>query len=200
MRRRSDAEGAGGGDDSGGGVTVQLFKQKDRNAKGKGHPILFGLPEAEHFNDFPEGGGYPHGFLSRAYAILGVTDVTKVLHVCSGSMRIGLCVDIRPETTPTLVANAQQLPFRDGTFLWVMADPPYSAEYARNLYQTEAVYPNPHSLMAECLRVTAENGRVGFMHHIVPKFRRPSRLVKVFGITQGPGYNIRAWTVIEKHA
>lgn len=179
-------------------MSVQTHKQGDRRTAGTGHPIMFGLPEAEFFGDFPDGGGYPRGFLKRAFSILGVTDPTQVLHVCSGSMRVGVRVDVRPAMSPTVVADARYLPFRDNSFQWIMADPPYSAEYAENLYGVGASYPNPHSLVNECLRVLRFGGRLGFMHHMVPKFHRPGRVLTVYGITQGPGYNIRAWTVLTK--
>lgn len=179
-------------------VTVQSFKQRDPGAKGRGHPIMFGMPESEHFGDFPEGGGYPLRFLSKAYEILGVTNPHKVLHVCSGSMKIGVRVDIRPEIKPTIVANALALPFADDTFEWIMADPPYSKDYAQNLYKTGEHYPDPHRLADECLRVLKPGGRLGFMHHIVPKFHKPGRLLRVYAITQGSGYNMRAWSVLTK--
>ena len=177
-----------------------MDKQPDRGERGRGHPIMFGLPEAEYFGAFPEGGGYPKGFLARAFTLLGVEDPRRVLHVCSGSMRVGVCVDIRPTVRPTVVADVRKLPFAAATFQWIMADPPYSREYAENLYGTGNVYPDPHHLVNECLRVLVPEGRLGFMHHIVPKFRRPGRLLKVYGITQGPGYNIRAWTLLTKDA
>lgn len=179
-------------------MTVAVFKQTDKSVKGKGHPVMFGMPEAEYFGDFPDGGGYPHGFLNRAWAILGVTNPFSVLHVCSGSMKIGIRVDIRPEMHPTIVADARSLPFRDETFEWVMADPPYSREYAANLYGTGESYPDPHYLVNECLRVLKFGGHLGFMHHIVPKFRKPGRLLTVYAITQGLGYNMRAWSVFTK--
>ncbi len=174
------------------------YKQAEPKGKGKGHPVMFGMPIAEHFGPFPDGGGYPLNFLQRAYDILGVTDPSRVLHVCSGSMRVGIRVDIRPSQRPTVVADGRFLPFKDSTFDWIMADPPYSPEYAENLYGTGAVYPNPHSLLAECLRVLRPNGMCGFMHHMVPKFTRPGRLVQVYTITQGVGYNVRAWSVYTK--
>lgn len=179
-------------------MTVATFKQRDKNAKGRGHPVMFGMPEAEFFGAFPDGGGYPIGFLKRAFTILGVTDPAQVLHVCSGSMRIGVRVDIRPEMEPTVVADARALPFPEASFEWVMADPPYSREYAANLYGTGDVYPDPHQLAQECLRVLKPGGRMGFMHHIVPKFKRPGRLLNVYTITQGPGYNVRAWSVFTR--
>ncbi len=181
-------------------MSIQIHKQRDRRTKGAGHPVMFGLPEAEFFGPFPDGGGYPTRFLGRAFDILGVTEPRSVLHVCSGSMKLGMCVDIRPHLRPSIVADCRRLPFRDDTFEWIMADPPYSREYAENLYSTGSVYPDPHALMAECLRVLKPGGKLGFMHHIVPKFSRPGRLLKVYTITQGPGYNVRAWTVMTKDA
>lgn len=182
---------------SGAGRGVSPYKHADRRG-GRGHPVMFGLPEAEYFGDFPDGGGYPHGFLKRAFEILSVTDPADVLHVCSGSMKIGVRVDVRPETRPTVVADGRALPFADNAFQWVMVDPPYSREYAENLYGTGRLYPDPHTLVKECLRVLRPCGFLGFMHHMVPKFARPARLVTVYAITQGPGYNVRAWTVFTK--
>lgn len=179
-------------------MTVTAFKQAEAKGKGKGHPVMFGMPEAEYFGDFPDGGGYPSRFLARAFDILGVTDPHAVLHVCSGSMKIGVRVDIRPEMNPTVVADVRNLPFADDSFEWIMADPPYSREYAVNLYGTGDVYPDPHALVNECLRVLKPGGRLGFMHHIVPKFKKPGRLLKVYTITQGVGYNVRAWSVFTK--
>ena len=174
------------------------FKQPDKNARGRGHPIMFGLPEAEFFGEFPDGGGYPLGFLRRAAEIMEITDPHAVLHVCSGSMKVGVCVDVRGHLIPTVIADGCHLPFRSNTFQWVMADPPYSREYAQNLYGTGAQYPDPHQLADECLRVLQPNGRLGFMHHIIPKFHKPGKILKVYAISQGPGYNIRAWTVFTK--
>ena len=159
---------------------------------------MFGFKEAEHFGDFPEGGGYPHRFLTYAYERMGVTKPSQVLHVCSGSMATGVTVDIRPVCTPRVVADARHLPFRDNTFQWMLCDPPYSADYAENLYGTGSSYPSPHQLVNECLRVLQVGGHLGFMHHMVPKFHKPGRMVGVWGITQGPGYNIRAWTLFTK--
>lgn len=179
-------------------MTVQTFKRRDTGSKGKGHPVMFGMPEAEYFGPFPDGGGYPLGFLRRAFEIMEVTDPTQVLHVCSGSMKIGVTVDIRPETNPTVVADVRNLPFSNDSFSWIMADPPYSKEYAKNLYGTEDVYPDPHALVDECLRVLRPGGRLGFMHHVIPKFHKPGRLLKVYTISQGIGYNVRAWSLFTK--
>lgn len=165
----------------------------------RGHPIMFGFREAEHFGDLPEGGGYPRGFLARAFAVLEVSDAEGVLHVCSGSVRSGVRVDRRADHGPSVVAEALTLPFRAGSFEIVMVDPPYAESYAETLYGLGSVYPRPGTLLREIARVTAPGGRIGFMHHVVPKWQKCGlRLRAVYGITQGPGYAIRAWSVFDR--
>ena len=177
---------------------IRVAMPSDTGDQGKGHPLLFGFTPAEMFDDFPDGGGYPKRFLGLAFETLGVTDPARVLHLCSGSMRVGVTVDIRPEMHPTIVADARHVPLPDESFDWIMADPPYSAEYARNLYGTEDVYPRPGQLLNEASRLLRPGGRVGILHFQVPVFRKPLRLVGVWGITTGLGYAIRAWSVFEK--
>ena len=174
------------------------FGPSGPSSKGRGHPLLFGSGRAEDFGVFPDGGGYPIRFLSLAYEWLGVTDPDRVLHLCSGSMQRGVRVDIRPETNPDVVCDARHTPFEDESFDWIMCDPPYSAEYARNLYGTEKDYPKPGQLMKEASRLLRPGGRVGLLHFQVPMVRKPLRIIEVRGITTGLGYAIRAFTIMEK--
>jgi SAM-dependent methyltransferase len=169
-----------------------------RESKGRGHPVMFGRGRARDFADFPDGGGYPIGFPEAAYEWMGVTCPDLVLHLCSGSMRRGVRVDIRPEMEPDIVCDARNTPFADETFDWIMIDPPYSEEYARNLYGTEKHYPRPGQLMKEAARLLKPGGKVGLLHFQVPMTRKPLRLVEVRGITTGSGFNIRAFTICEK--
>jgi SAM-dependent methyltransferase len=150
------------------------------------------------FEPFGDGGGYPKGFLRWAYESLGVTLADEVLHICSGSMRRGVCLDVRLGRSPTVVGDASNLPFRDESFRWAMADPPYSKEYARNLYGTESRYPRPGRIVREAMRVLRPGGRLGVLHFQVPMLVKPMRLVGVWGVTTGAGYAIRAWSVFEK--
>jgi hypothetical protein len=143
---------------------------------GKGHPVLFGFSPAVVYEDHPDGGGYPIGFLDRAYATLGCTDPTKVLHLCSGSVRIGTTVDIRPEMKPDIVADCRAVPLPDESFDWVMADPPYSEEYAENLYGTGTDYPRPGQIVKEATRLLRPGGRLGLLHFQVPMHRPPLRM------------------------
>jgi hypothetical protein len=176
------------------------FGPNGPTSTGKGHPIMFGFREAEYFEPFPDGGGYPKGFLARAFETLGVEDPARVLHLCSGSIRSGITVDIRPECKPTIIADCRSVPLSDSSQRWIMADPPYAESYAENLYGTGKAYPKPGQILKEAARLLIVGGRVGLLHHLVPMVRRPLRLVGVWGITTGAGYAIRAWSVFEREA
>lgn len=173
-------------------------------SRGQGHGPMFGNPrEALHFGDFPDGGGYPLGFLEWAFEELArvsgrAVDSDKVLHLCSGSVKTGIRVDIRAELCPDIVADCRSVPLPDGSVSFIMADPPYSKEYADSLYATGDVYPRPGQILSEAARLLRPGGLVGFMHHQVPVFRRPLRLEKVYAVHRGLGYNLVAWSLLRK--
>lgn len=183
-------------------MTGHKFGPRDTtrwSSKGGGHPIMYGDPmPAQHFEAFPDGGGYPKGFLEWAYKIMGVTDASEVLHLCSGSVLTGVRVDIRPERRPDIVADCRNVPLPDESFKWILADPPYSEDYATNLYGTGEHYPKPGEIAREASRLLKPGGYFGLMHFQVPMLRKPMQLCEVFGITTGAGYAIRAWTLARK--
>lgn len=176
------------------------FGVSSPSSRGKGHPIMYGKPQpVQHFVDFPDGGGYPKGFIEWALEEMECDDPSKVLHLCSGSVRSGVKVDIRPEMKPDIVADCRNVPLPDESFDFIMVDPPYAEDYARNLYGTEEVYPKPGEILKECARLLRVGGRVGLLHFIVPMNRKPLKFVRVYGITTGLGNAIRAWSLLEKH-
>lgn len=147
-----------------------------------------------------EWGAFPKDFVRWACKALQCPR-SEVLHVCSGSLVPGdgrARVDLRRETAPDVAADGRALPFRDGEFRAVLIDPPYSTEYARDLYGTE--YPRPSHLLTEAARVTQPCGRVGIFHFLVPMppKDRSLQMEKVWGVTTGAGYRIRAFTVFRK--
>lgn len=145
-------------------------------------------------------GRYPKGFLEHVLAMRLLGDVRRddILHVCSGTLGPDekWTVDIRPEARPRVVADGCRLPFRDESFPAVMLDPPYSDQYARNLYRT--ANPRPSWLLREAARVCQPNGRIGILHVAVPFAPPGCQLVKVYGVSTGVGFRIRAFTVYEK--
>ncbi|MFW9872428.1 MAG: hypothetical protein ACFFG0_04940 [Candidatus Thorarchaeota archaeon] len=90
------------------------------------------------------------------------------LHLFSGSATSGYTVDINPNCNPKTVANAEELPFEDNTFKGAFADPPYTPEFAKELYNCE--YPKWSKWTRELVRVVKNGSRIGIMqNYIVPK-------------------------------
>lgn len=163
-----------------------------------GRALLFDFSPALALGPWSSG-GYPARFLEHAYKTLGVTDPARVLHLCAGGVRSGVTVDIRIETGPRVVADCRRLPFAAATFDWVMADPPYAASYAEQLYGTGSVYPRPGHILRESARVLRPGGRVGLLHYIVPRAKYGLQRIGTWGVFVGPDMAIRAWSVYEKH-
>lgn len=146
----------------------------------------------------PVFGAYPKGFVAAAARWLNARPA-EVLHVCSGMLNPadgGIRIDLRQAAKPTLRADGRALPLRDSSVRAVMIDPPYSVEYAADLYGTE--YPRPSHLLAEASRVVRPGGRIGMLHFLVPFPPPNTRLVTVRAVTTGCGYRIRAFTIFER--
>ena len=165
-------------------------------------PIGVGrAPDHADPNGFAVFGRYPKGFLAHVIKceLLGPgVRRNDILHVCSGTLgpEEKWTVDLRAEARPAVVASGTELPFRDGSFRAVMLDPPYSDEYARNLYRTGM--PRNSCLLREAARVVVPVGRIGILHVAVPFSPPGCRLVRVYGISTGVGFRIRALTIYER--
>lgn len=146
-------------------------------------------------------GRYPRGFIDHVlrHQWLGA-DVGRddILHVCSGTLSQSekWTVDLRAEARPRVRASGTALPFMDGAFKALMIDPPYSDQYARDLYGVEN--PRPSWLLKEAARVVRPAGRIGLLHVAVPFPPPGCGLVNCYGVTTGVGYRIRAFTVFER--
>lgn len=146
----------------------------------------------------PVWGSYPHGFLEWATKQLRCSPA-EVLHVCSGSLGAGTPgprVDLRLAAAPSVVADGRALPFPSDHFAGALLDPPYSVEYAEDLYGTE--YPRPAHLLSEASRVVRPGGLLAILHFLVPAVPAGCRFVAVKGVTTGLGYRIRAFTIYQR--
>lgn len=160
-------------------------------------PALWASPVAHNFDPEAVFGQYPKRFTTWAARVLHAQP-DQVLHLCSGALAKGhgLRVDVRQGARPDVRADARALPFRDGSFKAVAIDPPYTVEYAADLYGIE--YPRPSALLREAARVVAPGGLVGILHFLVPSPVEGLAFVRAYGITTGAGYRIRAFTVYRR--
>lgn len=182
---------------AGAGFPGEGFRRRTGTAPGRA--ILWAASDAVDFEPAPVWGAYPVGFVAWALRAIECRP-DEVLHVCSGALGDdvgGLRVDLRAEARPHVRADGCRLPFRDGVFAGVLLDPPYSIEYAEELYGTK--YPRPSHLLAEAARVVRPGGAVGFLHFLVPKPGSPDlTIARIWGVTQGCGYRIRAFTLLRR--
>lgn len=176
-----------------------------RNRKGggeckTGHPPVWSMTPALELGHMPEGGGYPVGFVQEAARLMGCQDLGAIVHLCSGTLRAPLTFDIRPGVGAACRADVRWLPLRPGSCRFILADPPYEQDYAEELWGLGKVYPTPIVLLRECAAALQPGGRVGLLHHVVPVM--PDGLVQLgsWGVSTGPGYRMRAFTVAERPA
>lgn len=157
-------------------------------------------PDAADPDGFAVFGRYPKGFLDHVVKAhwLGRIRRDEILHVCSGTLSEAEAwtVDVRPQARPRIQADGKALPFRAATFKAVMMDPPYSDEYARNLYGL--ANPRPSWLLREAARVVIPGGRIGLLHVAVPFAPPNCFLVDVWPVTTGVGFRIRAFTIFQR--
>ncbi len=116
-------------------------------------------------------------------------------------------VDIRPEMEPTHVLDCSELPDEwTDRFDFTFADPPYSEQEAKELY--DLPYVSIVKALNEQARITAPGGYMLFLHRLVP-FRQPAfnehmeqcEMIALVGIAViSMTCNMRALTVWRKRA
>lgn len=174
-------------------------RRAGQHAGASGHPTMFGAPRpVVELGVMPEGGGYPVGLIEFAADVMTVTDLDAVVHLCSGSVIAPRTFDIRPQTLAACLGDVRRLPIRSSSCRWVMADPPYDREYARDLWDLGDVYPLPIVLLREAARILEPGGLVAFLSHQVPKTPPELDRVATYGVTTGPGYRIRALSILRR--
>jgi len=110
-------------------------------------------------------GCYPLHFERRLPEIL---ETNNYIHLFSGMATTGLRIDLNKNVFPDTIADIHQLPFPDKHFDGAIADPPYTPEFARDLYDCD--YPRWTEWTKEMVRVVKLGGRIAVMqNYIVPR-------------------------------
>lgn len=111
-------------------------------------------------------GCYPLGFEKKIIELLETNDY---VHFFSGLAKTGYRIDINPDTNPDLVGNVESLPeLQDNSFEAGLADPPYTEEFAKELYKVP--YPKWSLWTKELVRIVKPKGKIAIMqNYVVPR-------------------------------
>jgi SAM-dependent methyltransferase len=152
-------------------------------------------------NGYP--GAFPRGLITR---IKKKWWGNNRLWLFSGSFkdsRNGITLDINKELNPDICGNCEVIPFKNNSFDFVMADPPYSEKESHELYNLP--YVNIIKTLNEMIRVCKPGGNVLFLHRLVPaifpglNLSKKTQLIGVVGVFTIAGLsNIRALTIFKK--
>lgn len=153
-------------------------------------PITWHLPRPSPYR---YNGSYPLNFESKFRKFLGFADY---LHVFSGLAKSGLRVDLKIETRPDVVADAHHLPFRDNVFKAVLADPPYSDQYAKELYQTPKLSLKKYC--AEFARVVINGGIIAIYHLMIVPRPAQCNYLGAIAIIMGMFHKARIVSIFQK--
>lgn len=114
-------------------------------------------------------GCYPMWFEKHLPRLL---ETNNYVHFFGGKAKTGYRIDINKSLNAELYHDVQDLTseIQDNLFEGGMADPPYTPEFARDLYNCE--YPQWSKWTHELVRVVKPNGLIGIMNNYpVPRLK-----------------------------
>jgi hypothetical protein len=106
-------------------------------------------------------GCYPMWFERHLPRLL---ETDNYIHFFAGKAKTGFRIDINPTEPSIIKGNVEDLfTIPDNSFDGGMADPPYTPEFARDLYNCD--YPKWSKWTHELVRVVKPNGLIGIMNN-----------------------------------
>ena len=129
------------------------------------------------------------------YIILALCCLCAVLVDDPDSAR----VDVRPETNPTHCEDASRTSIESESFDWIIIDPPYTKDLAREYYGTADTYHGINAFTKEAERICKPEGLILTLSYEIPKRIPNCNFTAVVGVYTVPftGY-MRCFTVSRK--
>lgn len=125
----------------------------------------------------------------------------KRCYLCSGMIddQESIRVDVRPEVNPTHKEDAKNTSILSESVDWVIIDPPYTRDLAREYYGTEKEYHGINAFTKEAERICKPGGLILTLSYEIPKRIKNCDFVAVVGVYTVPfcGY-MRCFTVSKK--
>lgn len=147
---------------------------------------------------------YPGRFwhnMAREYPY--VINHEDTLHMFSGSMDWGTTTDIRPGTNADIVAPFDNIDLPDGSFKYVIADPPYHDWFQEDWVNDEGEkysFPKPKHVLREAARLCKDDGLIFILHLIVIPAYKEYRVEReaIHCLLCGPNNMVRCLNVFRK--
>lgn len=143
-------------------------------------------------------GLWPPTLIDRIFDFCGKPDL--ILEPFGGKSKLGITTDINLDVRPTVLADAQYLPFRDATFDMVLMDPPYEdkfVEYYGKLAGRKVKF-SIYKAIAESCRVIKPLGWLIILHFLIPVRPKAFNRIATIGVSSGPNKRIRALSIFRK--
>ena len=148
----------------------------------------------------PYTGRWPAGLVGRVYDFCGRPQ--NVLEPFGGTSKLGISIDLNREVRPTLLADAHNLPIREGSFEMVLMDPPYEEVYHQGYMALtdKKVKLRFYRALEEATRCVRPGGWLVVLHFLIPNRPRDARVKRVatIGISPGPNKRIRCLSIFRK--
>ncbi len=150
--------------------------------------------DGTHYN-----GAFPAGFMKWIRTMEWWGD--ERVYLCAGMIEDpqSIRIDIRPEVNPTHTEDARHTSLGDESADWVMLDPPYSKQLAKDMYDTEKYYSGINGFAKEAARIVKPGGLILTLTYEIPKRIPGCDFIAVCGVYTVPmtGY-MRCFTVSRK--
>ena len=140
-------------------------------------------------------GSVPLHFEIKLQRFLGIEN-TKLLNMFSGGSKMGITMDINPDTHPDYVADCHNMTFVDNTFDNVFLDPPYSDEESKEMYGTGKLKPSKY--INEAVRVCKHGGLICCYHVYWTPRPKGTKYLGIIAVITRVYHKPRVCTIFQK--